>query len=187
MPIREWHIVISGFLQRPENLNALDQVWDEAEAKAKTRPDARAMIYPWNCDISAIAQLINRKRDREGMPLVNLYVYSWGGMTGFNLAGQLRDREIDVAHVVSSDAVYRHWYRLGQWRAVVPWSKIYIPDNVKRVTQFRQKENWPSGHQLVATNPGLTDLEPVRWLKAKHQYMCDSPAFLGACFSAIRG
>jgi len=187
MHIHEWHIVISGFLQRQGNLNGMDKIWDIAEMRSKSRPDARAMLYPWHCDVADIAELINRKRDPDTMPVVNLYGYSWGGMTCANLAEELRDREIDVRTMVLSDAVYRHWYKLGQWRALVPCSRIYIPDNVKRVIHFRQRENLPGGHTLVAKNSGMTDIEPVRWLTAKHQHMDDSITFRLACQRAIEG
>lgn len=186
MKIHEWHIVVSGFRQRQGNLNGMDKIWDMAEIRAKSRPDARAMIYPWHCDVADIAGLIMRKRDPDTMPLVNLYGYSWGGMTCVNLSEELRDREIDVRTMVLSDAVYRHWHRGGQWRTFLPMS-IYIPDNVKQVIHFKQRENWPFGHTLVAKNPGMTDMAPMRWLTAKHQHMDDSPAFRLACQRAIEG
>ena len=70
-----------------------------------------------------------------------------------------------------SDAVYRHAYWLGNWRALVPWSVIEIPANVQRVTWFRQYSDRPQGHDLRAADHGISalrdELNAYREIKAE--------------------
>ncbi len=187
MVIREWHVVISGFTQQSGTLNGCVQIWGELIRLAASRPDARVELLTWNDNVANLAELISRIAPEIEQPIVNIYGYSWGGMTAANFARELRRRSIDVNQMVLSDAVYRHWFNLGQWRALVPSIPIWIPDNVKRVKWFRQKENWPRGHDLRADNPGKTMIEPPVVLQTDHCWMDDHKAFRNACTAAAKG
>lgn len=103
--------------------------------------------------------------------------YSWGGYTAIKLAQQLAKRGLRVRHIILSDAVYRHHYWLGQWRALVPWTKIVIPKNVQEVTWFYQRQNLPRGHNIVALN-GKTIINPgISVHGITHKYMDDCDQF----------
>lgn len=192
MAIREWHVVISGFQQKSGTLNGIAQIWLQLVALMACRPEARVELLTWKDDFGNLAETISRiasttSTNPDGIkPVINIYGYSWGGMSAVNFARELQDRGLDVNHMVLSDAVYRHWYWLGQWRAFAPWRSIMIPENVRQVTQFRQKRNWPRGHTIKADNPGKTKLGMVRWLNAKHCWMDDQAAFRQACWQAAQ-
>jgi len=184
MEIREWHIVISGFQQQSGTINGTVVVWDDLIRITRDKPSARVELLTWCDNVANQAELIKKTEPVDAKPIVNVYGYSWGGMTAANFARELKRRGIEVNHMVLCDAVYRHWYWLGQWRAFVSLWSIQVPDNVLRVTQFRQKENYPRGHKVTADNPGRTDLGPIHWLGVDHCWMDDQPAFRRACRDA---
>lgn len=182
--IKEWHIVLSGFLQRAGDVNGMVLIWQDLRRVVPSH--AVLQLHSWNCNLPDLAELISRLAPDDAAPRINVYGYSWGGQSAVLLARQLRRRGVSVNHLVLSDAVYRHWYPLGWWRAFAPWRSIRVPDNVRRVTHFRQRESWPRGHRLVADNPVLTELEPVQFLTAEHCWMDDRPEFRQACIAAAR-
>ncbi len=187
MEIREWHIVISGFQQKSGTLNGTVQIWGDLIRLVSSKSDARVELLTWYDDMANMAELISKTMPVDAMPIVNVYGYSWGGMSSANFARELRRRGVEVNHMVLSDAVYRHWYWLGQWRAFVSAWSIRIPDNVHRVTQFRQRESLPMGHEIKVDNPGRTKLGSINWLPVDHCWMDDHVQFRKACQEAARG
>ena len=185
--IAEWHIVLSGFLQRAGDVNGVVLIWNELRRLVHGRPDAVAQLHSWNANLVDLAELIARTRPSEEMPRVHIYGYSWGGQSAVNLARELGRRGVPVDRLVLSDAVYRHWYKLGWWRAFVPWLKIRVPDTVRRVTHFRQQQSLPMGHIVQAENPGLTTVDPVVLLRVDHKWMDDAAEFRCACLEAAKG
>lgn len=187
MEVREWHIVISGFQQKSGTLNGMVQIWGDLIRLKSDRPESRVELLTWYDDMANMAELIKRIADQCGViPVVNVYGYSWGGMSSANFARELRRRGVAVGHMVLSDAVYRHWYCLGQWRAFVSAWAIRIPDNVLEVTQFRQRESLPMGHEIKVDNPGRTKLSPINWLPVDHCWMDDHVQFRKACHGAAK-
>jgi len=110
-------------------------------------------------------------------PSIKIYGYSWGGAAAIRLAGELHKRGLPVDNLVLSDPVYRHWYWAGNWRAFWPFSKLYVPVNVARVDVFSQRQNLPSGHEVVALDPEQTIVTNRGVLGVNHQYMDDHPRF----------
>ncbi len=110
---------------------------------------------------------------------VKIYGYSWGGAASVRLARQLHKRGIEVEAMVLSDAVYRHSYWLGNWRAFFPRIKIVVPWNVKRVYWFFQKDSWwkISGHWIIAHFPDATTVFEYPKASVSHAYMDDLRAF----------
>jgi hypothetical protein len=107
-------------------------------------------------------------------------------MSAVLLARELAGCGINVRALVLSDPVYRHGYRLGQWRAMVPWSRIKVPTNVAEVWWFRQKNprfgfrsgSWwhPSGHELLVETEETIVHGP--WiLEREHDSMDDAEEF----------
>lgn len=187
MEIREWHIVLMGFLQQQGAVNGMVRLWGELLATVGANRVSRVECRSWNCDASDLAELISKVQPSDCAPRICIYGYSWGGMTAARLCGELRRRGLKVDRLVLSDAVYRHWYPWGNWRAFAPWRSIRIPDNVRRVTIFRQSESLPSGHPISADNPGRTTLDPVHKLTVHHCWMDDQPEFHAACIKAAKG
>ena len=176
-PINTWHVCISGFLQREGKMNGIVQLWSDLHfehAGSNTRVELREWCGNWG----NIAEWIWRMRPVEP-PKINIYGYSWGGFSATLLSRQLAKRGLHVDNLVLSDAVYRHRYLFGQWRALVPWMKIKIPSNVKNVTWFRQWGNLPRGHTLVAEDPNSTIIRNPFEVRdgTTHQYMDDYRPF----------
>jgi pimeloyl-ACP methyl ester carboxylesterase len=181
--VREWHIVLSGFLQKAGDVNGCVKIFLELHQVIQS-PHARVELRPWSCDVGDMAEMIAKLQHPDESPRICIYGYSWGGKTAENLARELHRRGLMVVEMVLCDAVYRHWYRLGQWRAFAPWSRIRIPRNVRHVTHFRQRQCYPMGHLVVAENKGWTIIEPVKMLQCDHMWMDDSPEFRHACLDA---
>lgn len=180
-PIESWHIVIAGFLQDEGETNGMVTLWRNLHSRY-AGPDTCVEFRAWSDCAHTLAEKIwlcsprVNGRTPEG-PSVKLYGYSWGGYSASLVAYELAKRGIGVEAMVLSDAVYRHYYALGQWRALVPWSRIQIPGNVGEVHWFRQRNNLPAGHKLIADDPNRTLVhEPVE-LDCIHQYADDASAF----------
>ena len=174
-PINRWHIVISGFMQTEGKPTGMVKLW--RIMRLFTHPSVGVEIRSWCSNWSDMAELIWRCQPDSGAVDVRIYAYSWGGFSAMLLAKELGERGIDVSAMVLSDPVYRHWYRLGWWRAFVPWRRIVVPPNVRRVWWFRQRENFPRAHGLVAKSKERTLIyEPVL-LERFHEYMDDAAAF----------
>jgi thioesterase domain-containing protein len=99
--------------------------------------------------------------------------YSWGGYSATVLARELAKHGRKVDQMVLCDAVYRHNYWLGNWRALCPLSKIKIPKNVKEVSWFKQQKNYPRGHRIIAESDTTKINKPFE-LMFKHQRCDDS-------------
>ena len=134
-------------------------------------------LRPWTTDVWELAELIWRLRPPSGPVRIVLVGYSWGGYTAVMLARELGRRGIEVDAMVLSDAVYRHRYWLGQWRAVVPWTEILVPPKVRQVYWLRQRETCPRGHDVVPVDRHLTTVHPAVWLDMGHRYADDAPEF----------
>lgn len=174
-PIREWVILVSGFLQDHGEPNGMVGLWRKIHA-LQAGPDSAVMLYPWWFDYRTTAEFMWRLRN-GGPSRVTLIGYSWGGVGCVRLAQELRKRGIAVNHMILSDAVYRHGYWLGNWRAFVPWIPIKIPANVHLVDWFRQREAQPYGHDVVAQSRLYTLVNPPTDLEVTHQYMDDAKEF----------
>jgi len=146
-------------------------------------PGTVVQFCQWNDDVDGLAELIWRDaQDADVAPAVCVYGYSWGGMTAMNFARQLRARGLEVRHMVLSDAVYRHWYWLGNWRAFVRTRPIIVPDNVLRVDWYRQTETILRGHDLWAEDPARTELSDAVYVRhVPHKLMDDCEAFRERC------
>lgn len=181
--IRDWHIVLSGFLQRAGDVNGCVKIFLELHHLIQS-PTARVELRPWRCDVSDLAEMISKLQPSDAPPRVCIYGYSWGGQTAADLARELLRRGLFVDQMVLCDAVYRHSYTLGQWRAFAPWSRIRISRNVRYVTWFRQDRCHPKGHRVIADNPVLTKVKNVQVLQYDHMWMDDSAEFRHACLEA---
>lgn len=174
--VDSFHIVISGFLQYEGKPNGMIRLWRELH-EAHANPNTLVLLRTWNDNMKNLAEFIWRLGSEY--PSVKIYGYSWGGAASVKLAKCLNRRGMVVSHMVLSDAVYRHTYWLGNWRALVPWSEIKIPSNVKVVDWFRQKDKWPklSGHKVVAKEPTQTIVNEGKMGNCSHTYMDELYAF----------
>lgn len=173
--IHTWHVLCAGFLQREGDPNGFLRLWHELHAE-HAGPDTCVLLRQWSDDTNRLAELIFRLCNRTA-PCIVLYGYSWGGWSAVLLARQLQRRGLFVDHLVLCDAVYRHWYWLGQWRAFWPWKRIVIPANVAEVTWFRQRFDWPRGHDVVAEDGRETRVHEPREVRVAHVYMDDLAEF----------
>ncbi len=186
----EFHIVISGFLQNEGKVHGMVRLWGDLYHEHACE-DTLVMMKTWNDNMDSLAEFIWRMAD-DG-PIIRVYGYSWGGAAAMKLAKALKKRGHKVCTMVLSDAVYRHSYWLGNWRAFVRCFKIVVPSNVKGVWWFRQKSKFGrlSGHDIVADQSSVgfdkaTVLQPV-WCNCSHQYMDDSLLFHNKAREIARG
>ena len=185
-PIRSWHIVLSGFLQREGSPNGMVRLYSHLHAE-HAGPDCMVELRTWNDSMASLAEKIWLLRPAN-MPVVKIYGYSWGGANAIVLANELGKRSIGVKSMVLSDAVYRHRYRLGSWRALWPFSTLWVPPNVVSVWWYRQTKNLPSGHEVVAVDPKRTWISNGAIIEnTTHQYMDDSPEFHRTAMEVARG
>lgn len=185
--IRQWHVVISGFLQRQGHPNGMLRLAMQLHRQYASN-DCMVELRLWQEDMKGLAEKIWLTRPADSRPpRVKIYGYSWGGAAALQLAEQLWDRSIDVEYVVLSDAVYRHRYWLGNWRACWPFSSLIVPPNVRRVAWYRQRRNWPRGHDVIAATPHKTDITNGAILDATHAYMDDAPQFIAKCLEVAAG
>ena len=156
-------------------------------------PDCKVDYLAWNGDSNSLAENIYRHAESNGglgSTDVAAVAYSWGCYTAVILCEQLRRRGIDVCTLVLCDPVYRHFYSLGQWRAMVGSSKIRVPNNVANVWWVRQQnprfsfKRWrngglfasPAGHDVVCENE-LTTVQGPFDLDCEHLYIDNDPMF----------
>ena len=135
----------------------------------------RVELAHWNSDWRAHAECVNRMSDDHHAKII-IAGYSWGGYSSTLLAQELAKHGRKVQQMVLCDAVYRHRYWLGNWRAMCPFSKIKIPANGGEVTWFK-------GHRLVAESDTTKIHNPVE-LMYKHQKCDDSYLFHKEVFKA---
>ncbi len=176
--VTHWDIVISGFLQSEGKATGMVALWQLLRENAG--PSRCVILKSWNDSWSDLAERIRRVGPKRSEPTVCIYAYSWGaGHGAITLAKELRTRGIRVAHMVLCDPVYRSWLISFRWLAMLKSPNITIPDNVNRVSWFRQKKNRPAGHDLHPENG--TQIEAAVWLPLIHQDMDDAPEFHAKC------
>lgn len=183
-PIRVWNVCISGFLQNESRLTGVLAIWRRLHADFYGS-DVRVELRTWRENWSALADCIHLLRPDDQQPVVNVFGYSWGGYAAVLLARQLERRGIVVANLVLCDAVYRHSYWLGNWRALVPWSRIVVPANVQRVRWFRQRVGMPMGHEVVPADERRTHVYPAKSVGVEHVYMDELPEFAATCRAVV--
>lgn len=190
--VYEWHIVFGGFLQTADSgsVNGTLELWSKLHQK---HSGARTVVewHPWSVNTDALAEKVLQFRNGV-LPRVYVYAYSWGGTAAVRFARNLRKRGLFVSRMILSDAVYRHWYWLGQYRAAVSWSRLIVPDNVRFVDWFYQRNPRfslrrlmtgtgtffePAGHQVEAENPAETRVCKGIELPQDHCHMDNADAW----------
>lgn len=182
MPIhRLWVYVVGGRLQTLGSSNGSIQMWHQLECEFARPCEQYVQFLRWRDNMSDVAEHAWQLRPLGNPSNMTVIIcgYSWGGFSATLLAKQFRRRGVKVKHMILCDAVYRHWYHLGQWRALVPWSTINIPDNVKNVAWAVQRNSLPSGHTVKACDSVKTAMShyPVL-LEAEHNYADEDPWYL---------
>lgn len=185
---KNFHIVISGFLQSEGKPNGMVRLWSNLYSEHAS-PDTLVMMKTWNDNMNSLAEFIWRMS--EGDAVINVYGYSWGGAASVKLARALGSRGLNIRSMVLSDAVYRHSYWLGNWRAFVSFFDIVIPPNVGTVWWFRQKSRFGklSGHDIVKewSKDGFAFVTQPIWCNCSHTYMDDNRLFHNKVLAIARG
>jgi pimeloyl-ACP methyl ester carboxylesterase len=183
--IARWRILISGFMQHlgePTGMDALFADLNRRLSSGRTRVELRC----WNDRWPNLAEFIWRQRAPNNGADVCIFGYSWGGASSMILARELGRRGIAVRAMVLTDAVYRNWWL--PWRVFCRWPRIVVPPNVREVFWFRQRNDWPSGHKLVAADPERTAIRPAVLVPDRgHSYMDELPNFRRKCLEVAQG
>lgn len=180
LPINRWIYIIPGFLQNRGTDNGMVSLWKSLHMVYSTYA-TRVELAHWNSDWRAHAECINRMCGGDHGKIV-IAGYSWGGYSA-TIAREPAKHGQKVQQMVLCDAVYRHNYWLGNWRAMCPLSKISIPANVEEVTWLKQRKNYPRGHKLKPESDTTKINKPIE-LMYKHQKCDDSYLFHREVFKA---
>lgn len=188
--ISEVHVIFSGFKQKTATINGTVRVEDRILKIVKNRPNVRVVLLPWDADVVDLAERISKTQPDVAETIVNVYDYSWGGQTGADFARELKRRSIDVQWMIKTDPVLRAsrfliFFWIRQWQAFTRWP-IRIPRNVKNVVWFRQRNNYPRGHDLVADDPIETNIREAVILEADHCWMDNHWLWIQACEDAAK-
>jgi pimeloyl-ACP methyl ester carboxylesterase len=190
-PINRVVICIAGAFQRIGQTNAMTRLHHGLHCEL-AEPGTQVVFYPWFGNWSDVARWIKQieeSNDRQ-QPVIDLVGYSWGGASAIELAWELKDCGLKVRKILLADAVYRHRYRAGNWRAFWPHSKLVVPSTVGEVFWVRQRNprfrpfhthGWfqPAGHDVVpesADSLGPAIHEPVI-VDCVHNFVDDSAEF----------
>lgn len=176
-PITKRHVLISGFTQTVAQPTGIEKLW--LAMRKHEAPSCRVSMLEWDNDWSGFAEHAIRTANGKVRELdLRCYAYSWGCGYGFmQMCRELRRRGAKVSRAVLCDPVY-HSARTP-WRAVFSpfWTpKICVPDNVGEVWYFRQNQNKPAGHEVIARSCE-TKINPPVWLQCEHAYADDAPEF----------
>lgn len=175
--------VVPGFLQTAGSRSGLIDLWGDLH-REHAAPDCRVELRPWATDWGSEAELVHRTSEPDARIVV--VAFSWGAGFGFvQFAKALRRRGRRIKGAALIDPVYRHWYRLGNWRAFFPRIPIRIPSNVDRVRWWRQQQSEPRGHNLAAASK-LTAIEPPIWIQVDHVHADDHPPTIVAARAFVR-
>ena len=171
--IHSWVISICGFTQSEQRTSGLERLWLRLRSVASSRTCVAAPLE-WKHNWRTFAERV--WRTSVVRPRITIVAYSWGCGHGFvKLARELQKRGLSVSDAVLCDPVYHSWLR--PWRALFFSPAITIPANVQRVHWYRQNQNRPRGTDLVAEDNRKTEIEPVHWINATHQYADDHDKF----------
>ncbi len=187
-------ILFAGFLQRvgsPQNgiLQLRDRLY-----RSIAGPDFLIDYYPWYIGADEIARMISElDAECEDLLLRRLRVmivgFSWGGATAVQVCSRLARQGICVDQLTLCDPVARHG-RLGWLRALLPWSRLVVPDSVLRLTVFRQRHPrfrptppffFPGGQRVVSG--ANTRINGVFELDLEHWEMDSAPDFHRVVFA----
>lgn len=146
--IHTWHVIVGGFRQTTGEPTGMQSLFKMMHSRF-ARKGVEISPLEWNSRFADFAELIRWTSPGARKTRITIASYSWGTTGARNLARELYKRGFGVHSIVSSDGVYRHGYWAGQWRALVPWSTIYMPGNVKEVHYFVQRDDkLLKGHKI---------------------------------------
>ena len=172
--IFRWQILITGFMQKVGRPTGMGKLW--LAMRPLSAPETSVQIFPWNADWEDVADFIRMMS--QPRPTINIDAYSWGVGNGFlKLSGALGRRGLEVTHANLCDGVYHPSLKTFAWLALTPWPKIKVPPNVRRVTWFRQFQDKPRGHDVVAVDARRTRIDKPFVLELIHADMDESAAF----------
>lgn len=180
--------LISGFTQTEENWNGVQELREKllAELDDYSSLSVRVRLGEWHNDWFAAARQVYMLRERyPNEPfVVVVFAYSWGVGNGLVKFAKYLDRfGVDIAHVVLSDPVYRHWFSPGNWRAIWGDRRIAIPKNVLRIEGFHQETDLPHGRRPMSDQ---AQCDPWVLLRRPHAEMDDARDWWKRCIEVAK-
>lgn len=143
--------VIGGFGQDEEFDNGCTELCEKLRSNldAYSQLSVRVRFNEWDSRWRRVARRAHLLRLRYPKPErfgIVAFCYSWGcgnGLVQYAKALQRFGLRIDCA--VLCDPIYRHWYPLGDWRAMIGGYSITLPPNVLSYYGFFQRVSRPMG------------------------------------------
>jgi hypothetical protein len=185
--------LFSGFLQRGGSEgNGLFDLENEIHHLISCYPEAKVRLYPWNVNVSDVAESVWRLRNSKQSHIV--VGYSYGGQAAANFTYELQLRStsgLTVPHLFLCDPV-RRWKYLPGVAAMTGLGTIRYADIVDNVTYYYQANpRWkfgragmtfqPAGHKIKGKAP----FTPIRRI-AGHSYIDNDKEFKNEVLKAIK-
>lgn len=181
--VKTWIVCISGYLQDEGDAQGIPELHNKVHSLYEDST-TWTVFCKWNEDWRAKAEWI-RRLSADNVRVI-VFAYSWGVGHGLvQLAKELRRHRIYIQTAVCSDGVrYSRFPVLRNLLAYLPfisWSKIVIPNNVREVWWFIQRNTWLRGHDIVAE--GRQTIHPLELddNSGTHQNMDESKPFQDKC------
>lgn len=202
-PIPNWIQFIPGYMQNRAVTNlGLPLLAHEFYERYDQTGLARVEFDEWYSDWDAQAEWVRRLSFGCVAPKLLVIAYSWGvGFGALRFCRALRDRGLEVEHLITSDGVWHlggplcHKFKLSQVMAFYPFfpcfdkalrrMKLHVPDNVKGIDWYIQNNarccERLRGHEMVWQDSGETcpNRHPVRY--RIHNAMDECPEFWARC------
>lgn len=180
------YIFQMGFTQKLNKRPGMLRCWERQRQFAGR---GRLICTPkeWNADWKAFGDFIAEYT--HGGTRIYTCSYSWGAGWGFvRLAKRLQLCSRLIQHAILIDPVYRSTV-LPSWLPLNPISmtklgKIHVPNNVREVTYFLQRQNRPAGREL-SVDPEFTKVNGPTMIKTKHESMDDHLEVLDAVINVF--
>lgn len=198
-PITHVHWFFGGFTQRLCRAgNGVYSLYEHVYRSCAS-PATLVAYHPWYLRASILAECLVRLNEEcfaaTEQPLrIAVAGYSFGGGTAVQLAQALVGSGVRIDRMTLCDAVGRRFGRLGWLRAANPWTTLYVPATVRRLTWLRQRNPrwqlrppffWPAGHDVVAAQ-GVQVEGPVE-LEVDHLQADNAPAFANRVYLDVAG
>lgn len=172
---KRWMFFYLGYGQGLARPTGLERLWSRIYASA-TRD---SVIFPpqyWNERYRDLPGFI--RRHSVVRPTIVIAGYSYGVYRAIELCDSLRRQDVEVDVLISCDGVarFRHvseWFTLPRLLSYYPsgW-RFKVPSNVHRVLAYRQKEDYPRGHDFWFYNKAA--IYDEHWVDTSHRWMDES-------------
>lgn len=184
--IQRWIFLISGFTENRAHPCGIESLWMTVRDYASAVTSVQ--LHSWNDPLGEMAPFVKRCSIPD--PRILIIGYSWGGDAAVDFCSDLKNVGLGVDQLVLGDAVFRsNWagkrFNKARLRSLLPFAKLRIPANVRKVTWCYQRNNKPAGHEPIVLDPGRTKLHSGVDARCVHGEIDECDIFRGMVLRAV--